>query len=162
MPDPAGGCVIVLRRSVHARIAVFGVLVVVFGLLAALGVHALRSPSDRDARVFFVMGAVFIVVPVALWAVNVARCRTVLSWHGIELCRMIRTQWRPWPATRSGFSVSARIFNNEHGLRDFERYRLVLHNGTSDEPIRMPGGGGGGGGGGCLRRHFPVAWGEGG
>jgi len=86
------------------------------------------------------MGALFVVVPVTLWAVNVARCRTVLSGRGIELHRMVRRQWRPWPVTRSGFSVSARLFNNENGTRDFERYRLVLNNGTPDDTIRMPGG----------------------
>ena len=96
---------LVLHRSVVSRVAALVVLVPVAVLLGLTGLGMLVDPSDREARVLFVLFAVP-GTPIVLWVINMFRRRTVLSERGIEMRRLVRTARRPWPAARSGFAVS--------------------------------------------------------
>lgn len=128
---------LVLHRSVVSRVAALVVLVPVAVLLSLTGLGMLVDPSDREARVLFVLFAVP-GIPVVLWVINMFRRRTVLSERGIEMRRLVRTARRPWPAARSGLAVSARIISGQHG-NEVERYRLALVDGMPGDLIRLPG-----------------------
>ena len=128
---------LVLHRSVVSRVAALVVLVPVVVLLGLTGLGVLVDPSDREARVLFVLFAVP-GIPVVLWVINMFRRRTVLSERGIEMRRLVRTARRPWPAARSGLAVSARVISGQHG-NEVERYRLALVDGMPGDLIRLPG-----------------------
>lgn len=123
------GCRLVLHRSAVSRVLAVMALALILVLLSLLGMKALADPFDRDSRGAFWVVVIILAIPAALRAINLFRRRTVLSASGIELHRLVWTERRPWPATASGFDISARVISDEHGDQ-IERYRLALVDST--------------------------------
>lgn len=140
--SPAGPRLI-LRRSIVAR-AIAGIIAIPAAAQQVLSapwlIGQLLGRGAPGVGFFFI---VFVNLPVLLWSMNVLRCRTVMSACGIDMRRLLRTERRPWPATRSGFAVSGvrADVRDSDGFHSFyiQRCRLILVNGLLDDVRRMPG-----------------------
>ena len=138
--DGKHGPMLIIRRGPVSWAAVGITALLPIALLAWSWGRYLVNPDDTDAEVSLFLFSVCPGLPVALWAVNMWRRRTVLSSQGIEMRRLLLTERRPWPATSAGLTISERSVDNwNHVGKDIERYRIALVGSGHDDLVRLPG-----------------------